>query len=56
MVETNIVELKQNSIELKKNAKGDYAWDAKIYFSDDSDAAIATIKDIDNKLRELYNN
>ena len=47
-------ELKQDSIEVKKNAKGDYAWDIKVYFNSEETKAIAKIESIDKKLKEIF--
>lgn len=52
--EINLSELKQDSIEIKKNAKGDYAWDIKIYFNEDSEKAIERIESIDKTLKEKF--
>lgn len=48
-------EVLQNSIELKKNAKGDYAWDIKVYFNDDK-KALETIDNINEYLKNKYSN
>ena len=48
---------KRDSIELKRNAKGEYAWSIKTYFDPATDCAIdvlAYLKDIDGNLRSDY--
>lgn len=54
MESVKLSELKQNSIEVKKNAKGDYAWDIKIYFAEDEVKAIDTIEIIDKTLKTRF--
>jgi hypothetical protein len=45
----------QNSITLKRNAKGDYAWDIKVYFAPENSVnALEGIKEIDANLRQDY--
>jgi len=55
-MESKITEENQNSITLKKDSKGNYNWDVKIYFNDNENDALTRIKTIDNKLREDYKN
>jgi len=50
-----LLEVKQNSIELKRNAKGDYAWDIKVYFNEDNKSTLETITSIDKELKEKFN-
>jgi hypothetical protein len=47
-----IEHLNPHSIELSKNAKGEYAWVVKAYFGDED--PIGRIKAIDAELRRLY--
>lgn len=51
----SISEDKQNSITLKKDSKGNYNWDIKLYFNDDEATTINRIKNIDTILKERYN-
>lgn len=44
----------QNSITLKKDSKGQYNWDIKIYFNDGEGAVIEKIKSIDAQLKGTY--
>ncbi len=45
-----------DSMVIKKNAKGDYAWDLKIYFDskDEKEDAIARVKALSDKLNKTY--
>lgn len=55
--QSNKIELTKqtlNSITLKKDARGNYNWEIKLYFEKDWQKTINEIKDIDNKLREIY--
>ena len=55
--QSNKIELTKqtlNSITLKKDARGNYNWEIKLYFENDWQETINEIKDIDNKLREIY--
>lgn len=48
---------KRDSIELKRNAKGEYAWSIKTYFdpaNDDIDLVLTYLKDTDGNLRSDY--
>ena len=49
---------KNDHIVLKRNFKGEYGWESRMFFdSDDENAAKATIKklsDIDATLKEMY--
>ena len=56
MEEANLSEDKQNSITLKKDSKGNYNWDIKVYFNDDDAKALKTINSLDTELRNIYNN
>jgi len=47
-------EEKQNSITLKKDSKGNYNWDLKVYFGEDYKKALLVLKDLDNHLKENY--
>lgn len=53
---TELSEDKQNSITLKKDSKGQYNWDIKVYFSDDDEKALKTINEIDTHLKTNYSN
>jgi hypothetical protein len=45
----------RSSVELTRNAKGDYQWSIKVYGEDDGlEAALNTAKAIDHKLRQAY--
>lgn len=52
--ENKLKEVLQNSVELKRNAKGDYAWDIKVYFNEEDNIALKTIMDIDIHLKMNY--
>jgi len=55
--QSNKIELTKqtlNSLTLKKDARGNYNWEIKLYFENDWQETINEIKDIDNKLREIY--
>lgn len=58
MVETIESHEKRDNISLKRNAKGEYYWDIKVYFDGSdvgsSDGALHEIKTIDAKLKDLY--
>jgi len=45
----------QNSITLKKDSKGNFNWDIKLYFDDDEDRALDRIAKINQALKEAYN-
>jgi len=48
---------KRDSIVLKRNAKGEYAWDVKLYWnSEDGDAlsVVEELQHIDGMLRERF--
>ena len=49
---------KRDSITLKRNAKGEYAWDIKLYFDAESNRrathTLEDIADIDMSLRKGY--
>jgi hypothetical protein len=48
-------ETSPHSIELSRNAKGDYSWSIKIYFADmDENDPVGLIEDIDKLLREKF--
>lgn len=54
---TESKELRQedvNSITLKKNAKGEYAWDIKIYFNEDEGMALERVENINETLKQDY--
>jgi len=53
MEELNLIKDKQNSITLKKGAKG-YLWDIKVYFDDDKDKALSDIEHINSLLKASY--
>ena len=44
----------KNSVSLKRNAKGDYAWDIKLYFEDDKEDVLKKLKSINTRLEEEY--
>ncbi|MDE2104999.1 MAG: hypothetical protein KGL39_47615 [Patescibacteria group bacterium] len=54
----NLEELQRitrSSVELSKNAKGDYQWVIKAYFEDgQEDDALDRLKHIDDELRKQY--
>lgn len=54
MNEEQLTKENQNSIAVKRNAKGDYAWDIKIYFDDNDDSTVNRIKDLDDKLKTKF--
>lgn len=50
-----------DSVTLKQNAKGEYAWDIKIYFDSDEgrdakapEKVLTRLKEIDKKLHKQY--
>lgn len=48
---------KRDSITLKRNAKGEYAWDIKLYFDlaeEEPDEVINALYVYDDKLRKEY--
>ena len=55
---TQIQHEKRDSVTLKRNAKGEYAWDVKLYFdSDDTGERLrvdVTLKELDKMLRAAY--
>jgi len=53
MTETTLNEEKQNSITLKKGAKG-YLWEIKVYFNDDEENTLKRIEEIDSHLKAKY--
>jgi len=44
----------RNSIVLKRNAKGEYAWDVKIYWDVDVKSVVEELQHIDGLLRERF--
>jgi len=57
MDETQLQYEKRDSIALKRNAKGEYAWDVKLYWnSEDGDAlsVVEELQHIDEMLRERF--
>ena len=45
----------RSSIEVSKNAKGEYAWKIKVYYEDEKeDNPLGRIKDIDTNLRVMF--
>ena len=44
----------QNSISLKKNSKGLYDWEIKMYFSDNEENTMQRIKKINSELKQTY--
>lgn len=55
MEELNLKEEKTNSITLKKDSKGSYNWDIKLYYSKDYKEVLEEIKKIDGELRSTFN-
>lgn len=53
-MEEELTKENRSSITLKKNAKGEYAWDIKVYFDEEQDYALDKLKDIDEKLKKTY--
>jgi len=51
--EIELNEIAQNSICLKKDSKGQYNWDIKIYFKDENNA-LNLIEKINNELKNKY--
>ena len=48
---------KKDNITVKRNGKGEYAWDVKLYFdaaTEDSDKILNKISDIENSLRSRF--
>lgn len=43
-----------NSVEVNKNAKGEYSWGIKAYGDNDLRSVIVLIKEADTRLRELF--
>jgi len=50
----SLTEEKKNSIVLKKNVKGEFAWDIKVYFNDDKEKAVQLVEDINIALKTKY--
>jgi len=44
----------RNSIVLKRNAKGEYAWDVKIYWDVDAKSVVEELQHIDGLLKERF--
>ena len=44
-----------NSVTLKKDSKGNYNWDIKLYFDDDETTTLKRIKAINIDLKSEYN-
>ena len=51
---TTLEHTNQNSVALKKDAKGNYNWEVKIYFDFDEDITLERIQAIDKVLRNTY--
>jgi hypothetical protein len=51
---TTITTNENNSLTLKKDAKGNYAWEIKVYGSE-NEVILAKVKQINDKLKETYN-
>ena len=48
---------KTSSVTLKKDSKGNYNWDLKIYFSDENeDKVLERLESLDNKIKEKFKN
>ena len=48
---------KRDSVALKRNAKGEYAWDVKLYWNSEDDDALSVVEElqhIDKMLREAF--
>ena len=57
MDETQLQYEKRDSVTLKRNAKGEYAWDVQLYWnSEDADAlsVVEELQHIDGMLRERF--
>lgn len=52
--EIELKEEKKNSINLKKDAKGNYSWELKVYFNDEPQKALDLIDFLDIELRNKY--
>ena len=52
--EVELSKVNQNSITLKKDSKGNYNWDIKIYFDDLDGKALERLTWINNQLKEEY--
>ena len=53
-METKLSNVNQNSISLKKNSKGLYEWEIKLYFSTESGAALQEINLINEVMKKTY--
>lgn len=57
MSEEMLQHIARDSIEVSRNAKGDVAWKAKLYFDEDSqghDDTVAKLRAIDAALKEGF--
>ena len=60
MIEMNKAELqyeKRDSVEVTRNAKGEYGWKIKLYFNDPDETLymiVADLKETDRQLREAF--
>lgn len=54
MEELELNKTTQNSITLKKDSKGNYNYDIKIYFDEDENKAIERIQNIDKELKTKF--
>lgn len=54
MNEVKMNEVERNSITLKKDAKGNYAWEIKLYFNDDEEGTIKRAEQINSQLKQRF--
>jgi hypothetical protein len=57
MAENTILQEKRDSIEVSRNAKGDYSWKAKIYYdsaTESMEEVVNDLKRIDDMLQERF--
>ena len=52
--EQKLENLNQNSILVKKDAKGNYNWEIKLYFNDNEKVTTDRIQAIDKDLKEKF--
>ena len=43
-----------NSVTLKKDSKGNYSWEIKLYYETDNDFVLNKLDDINTKLKNKY--
>jgi hypothetical protein len=54
MESVKLNEVERNSITLKKDAKGNYAWEIKLYFNDDETGTIERANNINSQLKHKF--